>query len=318
MGIWVLDADVLARSRFRVSGLAEVVGALLVLAGRRPNRPGQLPDPARIRAAFRAKTEADPVARDILRAAFRPHWIADFLCTPPADDTDSFPAELARIRSTPADVLRSDLPGAALPDDLPARVADLLEWVWREAVAPDWPRRKRAFEADIIARTQRLSTGGWAAALSDMRPGMRWLGEGRLQINVHDYPPLGLDAGRLLLIPTTATQGWVGWELDQQRYSIVYPCGGLLAEGRSPAPDALRRLIGPARATLLGLLGAPMSTTHLVSATGFTLGAVGNHLKVLLDAQLVHRRRAGRSVLYYRAPDGDRLVHLTASTQDTT
>jgi DNA-binding transcriptional ArsR family regulator len=53
-----------------------------------------------------------------------------------------------------------------------------------------------------------------------------------------------------------------------------------------------------------------MSTTQLVSATGFTLGAVGNHLKILLNAQLVRRRRAGRSVLYYRTSDGDRLLHI--------
>ena len=89
---------------------------------------------------------------------------------------------------------------------------------------------------------------------------------------------------------------------------MVYPCAGLLAEGGPTAPDALRRLIGPARATLLSLLDTPMSTTQLVSVTGFALGSVGNHLKVLLDAQLVRRRRAGRSVLYYRTPDGDRLV----------
>ena len=92
---------------------------------------------------------------------------------------------------------------------------------------------------------------------------------------------------------------------------MVYPCAGLLAEGRSTAPDALRRLIGPARATLLSLLDNPMSTTQLASVTGFALGAAGNHLKILLDAQLVRRRRAGRSVLYYRTPDGDRLTRAT-------
>ncbi|WP_222854094.1 hypothetical protein [Fodinicola acaciae] len=36
-------------------------------------------------------------------------------------------------------------------------------------------------------------------------------------------------------------------------------------------------------------------------------------LKVLLDAQVVRRRRAGRSVLYYRTPDGDRLIAATTT-----
>jgi DNA-binding transcriptional ArsR family regulator len=146
-----------------------------------------------------------------------------------------------------------------------------------------------------------------------MRPNMRWLGEGQLQINAYDYPPHDLTNGHLLFIPTTSARGWVG-SRGPHRYSVVYPCAGLLAEGRPITPGALRRLIGPARATLLTLLDNPMSTTRLVSVTGFAIGAVGNHLKILLDAQLVRRRRAGRSVLYYRTTEGDRLIHIATDT----
>jgi DNA-binding transcriptional ArsR family regulator len=42
--------------------------------------------------------------------------------------------------------------------------------------------------------------------------------------------------------------------------------------------------------------------------SGFSLGTVGGHLKVLLDAGLVRRTRSGRSVLYYRTALGDELV----------
>lgn len=45
-----------------------------------------------------------------------------------------------------------------------------------------------------------------------------------------------------------------------------------------------------------------------VAVTGYGLGSVGGHLRVLLDAGLVRRRRSGRSVLYYRTPAGDQLV----------
>jgi DNA-binding transcriptional ArsR family regulator len=249
-----------------------------------------------------------------------PTWLADFLCAPPEDDEQTFDDEMQRIRTASPAALRADLAGddptLDVPD-LPDRIAAVLDWVWTEVVAPDWRRREQAFEADIIARTRRLSTSGWASALDDMRPGMRWLGDGQLQINVYDYPPHDLIDGRLLFIPSTSARGWVGWRRPH-RYSVVYPCAGLLAEGRPTAPDALRRLIGPARAALLTLLDNPMSTTHLVSVTGFTLGAVGNHLKVLMDAQLLRRRRAGRSVLYYRTPEGDRLIRTTTSDNETT
>ncbi len=313
MGIWLVDADVLAGSRFRLSPLAETVAVLGVLAGLRPHRPGQLVRPAQQRAAFQARMADDAVGRAFVKGALLPTWLVDFLCAPPDDDEHTFDDEMRRIRTAPASALRADLAGDNPVLDVPDladRIAAVLDWVWAEAVAPDWQRRARAFEADIIARTRRLSTGGWAAALDDMRPNMRWLGEGRLQINAYDYPPHDLANGQLLFIPTTSARGWVG-SRGAHRHSVVYPCGGLLAEGRPTAPGpALGRLIGPARATLLGLLDSPMSTTHLVSVTGFTLGAVGNHLKILLDARLVNRRRAGRSVLYYRTPDGDRLVRL--------
>jgi DNA-binding transcriptional ArsR family regulator len=46
----------------------------------------------------------------------------------------------------------------------------------------------------------------------------------------------------------------------------------------------------------------------VTALTGQGLGSVGRHLKVLLDARLIRRRRAGRSVLYDRTPHGDTLV----------
>jgi DNA-binding transcriptional ArsR family regulator len=45
-----------------------------------------------------------------------------------------------------------------------------------------------------------------------------------------------------------------------------------------------------------------------VALTGQGLGSVGRHLKVLLDARLVERRRVGRSVLYYRTAVGEALL----------
>ena len=145
-----------------------------------------------------------------------------------------------------------------------------------------------------------------------MRPGMRWLGDGRLQVNRHAFPPHDLARASLLFVPVTARRGWVSWDLPHC-YAVVYPCSGVLAGADgSPVPDALARLLGPARARVLVLLDTPKSTTQLVALTGQGLGSVGRHLKVLLDARLIRRRRAGRSVLYSRAAAGDALVEAQA------
>ena len=72
--------------------------------------------------------------------------------------------------------------------------------------------------------------------------------------------------------------------------------------------DGVARLIGPSRARILRLLGQPRSTTQLAALTSLPPGAVSGHLRVLLEAGAVLRRRAGREVLYWRTSLGDTLA----------
>ncbi|GAA2407501.1 ArsR/SmtB family transcription factor [Nonomuraea africana] len=320
MGWWQINADTLAEGRFALSPLAEATAALFALEARVAGHPGQRAWLDAHLPAYRERLAADPITALLLRAAFGAAWTADFLTpAPTGEDDPSFEEELARVRRTPPATAVSDLavsmagpvPAELHRTDLPERAADLLEWVWRETVLPSWPQRRRVLDADIVARTRLLTQGGWAAALDGLRPGMRWLGEGRLRINTHDYPPRDLSGSRLLFVPVTPLtprKGWIGWSLPH-RYAVVYVCSGALADVDTvPVPEALGALIGPARAKVLILLGTPKSTTQLVALTGQGLGSVGRHLKILLDAHLVRRRRAGRSVLYYRTSTGDALA----------
>ncbi|MFG2076847.1 transcriptional regulator [Nonomuraea maritima] len=314
MGYWEVSADTLARGRFTVSALAETIAATILLTDGRPAHPGERAWLDEHRPAYRRRLADDPVLGLLVRAASATHWIPDFLTpAPPAAET-TFDDELAVIRDTPPAAAQADLavalggppPSALDRPDLPVRAAELVEWVWRETVQPTWPRRRRIIEADIVSRTERLSRSGWAAALTDLRPGMHWLGDGRLQINAHNYPPRRLDGAELLFVPVVPDRAWVAWRLPD-RYALIYPCSGqLLSERRAPA--ALARLLGAGRANVLVLLDSPRTTTQLVALTGQGLGSVGRHLQVLLDARLVRRRRSGRSVLYWRTATGDALV----------
>ncbi|GAA3365465.1 winged helix-turn-helix domain-containing protein [Streptomyces antimycoticus] len=317
MGLWLVDADTLARSRFVRSALAETTAALVTLERASAAHPGERAWLDAHLPAYRARLADDPVTALLVRAALGRTWLADFLTQTPGEGEPSLEEELARMRATPPAAARRDLavslgrsplPAALCRDDLPGRLADLLEWVWAEAVRPSWPRRRRIIEADVVARTGQVSQGGWAATLDDLRPGMRWLGGSRLQINAHDNPPRAVHGAQLLLVPVTPTTGWVSWDAPH-RYAVIYPCAGALTTpGPPPAPDSLARLLGPARASVLVLLDTPKSTTHLVALTGQPLGSVGRHLRVLREARLVRRRRAGRSVLYDRTTAGEVLV----------
>lgn len=331
MGWWQVNADTLATSRFVVSPLAETTACLLALARGTAAYPGERAWLDAHVAAYRERLAADPVTAALLRAALRRDWIADFLTRPPpgapsrSGREPTFSDELCAVRDTSPEAARADLIVSLrgpLPaqlegrSDLPLRAAALLEWVWAETVRPYWPRRRRVVEADVVARTGRVSRAGWAAALDGMGRHVRWLGSGRLQINGHDNPPRRISGAELLFVPVTPRQGWVAWNTcaatgrgTGDRYAVIYPCSGALAEPDPAAtPASLGRLLGPARAAVLVLLDTPKSTTHLVALTGQTLGSVGRHLKVLLEARLIRRRRTGRSVLYYRTPAGDALV----------
>ncbi|WP_283138230.1 ArsR/SmtB family transcription factor [Rhizohabitans arisaemae] len=322
MGLWHVGVETLVRSRFAVSALTETVAALIKLHHGDPGAGGRGWFQAHA-PAYRRMLAADPFAARFVATALG-RWLPDFMVTPPEDDDRGFHDELRRVRRTPPGVAVAHLATAAGGEvpaelrgpDLPDRVADLLDWIWTNTLDADWPRRKRILEADIVARTERLSSGGWAAVIEDMRPGLRWLGDGSLRINANDYPPRDIAEGaQLLFIPaTTVRYGWVAWE-EPHRYALIYPCSGILADAVDHTPpQALSRLIGPVRAHILTLLGSPKSTTQLVALTGYGLGSVGGHLRVLLDAGLLRRSRSGRSVLYYRTPSGDLLAEIASGT----
>ncbi len=316
MGWWKVNADTLANSRFLVSPLAEALSALFTLDRGAAAHPGERAWLDAHLPAYRARLADDPVTALLFKTARQPTWNADFLTPTPTGG--SFAEEVDKIRSTPPDAVVMDLE-VALEDTLPPplagrtdladRLADLVEWVWRRAVEPDWERRRQILSADVVARVGRLSRDGWAGALDGLRTGTRWLGDGRLQINTYDYLPRDISGAQLLFVPITGARGWVSWE--GRTYALIYSCSGVLVSPAT-APEALGRLLGAARARVLVLLEAPKSTTQLVALTAQPLGSVGRHLKVLLEAGLAERRRAGRSVLYYRTALGDDLV-LTAS-----
>jgi DNA-binding transcriptional ArsR family regulator len=320
MAWWQVNADTLARGRFVVSPLAETTASLLTLELGTAAHPGERVWLDTHAGAYQARRAEDPVVPQLIRAAMARHWIPGFITAAPTGHGEpEFDDELAGVRNLPHETLADDLAAvmAGSPyarhltaPDLPERAADLLGWVWSHTVVAYWPRRRRIIEADIVARTTRLSQGGWAAALTDIRPGMRWLGEGRLQINAYANPPREISGAELFFVPVTLQRGWVAWD-EPRRYAVMYPCSGALARPDSAAaPETLAALLGPARAAILALLGTPKTTTQLVALTGQRLGSVGRHLRILWDAGLLHRRRAGRSVLYYRSEAGDLLVAI--------
>jgi DNA-binding transcriptional ArsR family regulator len=320
VGTWRVTSDLLAKARFAVSPKAEVVAALAALL--RPSDPAGRAFRAAHHAAFAEMLDEHPVRRDLISCSYRPPrgsqpgWLSDFLGSPPPAPDAAFAAELAEVAATPAEALRADLretmqgplPRSLETGDVTGEAAFVLEWVWTRAVATDWPRRERLLRADIVARTGQLARHGWAAVLRDLGQGTEWAGDGQLRINRYDRPTRVLSgAADLSFIPVTASAGWVGWT-EPVRYAVYYPVAGRLAPVDAARGGGLDRLVGGNRAGLLRLLDQPLGPTHLAAACALPVGAVGNHLRVLLDAGVVARRRSGRDVLYWRTALGEALI----------
>ena len=320
MGTWRIGPDLLAGARFAVSPKAEIVTALEALVV--PQDAAGLVFRAAHHAAFEAMLDEFPLRRAVLERSFRPRrgavpgWISSYLSAPLRPAAVTVDDELAAVAALSQDDMRRDLEETTLgplpPDLASAPLAEaatgLLTWVWTRTIATDWPRRERILRADIVARTGQLAGHGWAAVLRDLGPGLDWLKGGELRINRYDLPTRHLpDSAQLYFIPVSAQHGYAGWS-GSRAYAIYYPVSGRLAATGASRPGGLGRLIGGNRASLLRMLDQPAGTTDLAARSHLPDGSVGNHLRVLLDAGAVTRRRSGRWVLYWRTPLGDALV----------
>ncbi|WP_433530153.1 ArsR family transcriptional regulator [Micromonospora sp. CA-263727] len=326
MRIEVTPAD-LAASRYAISPLGEAVWALRIYAGQH-SVPGLGPWVARGRPAFEQLRRQMPEVGALLALLRRGGYNADFIQPAPAGTGQDFADELAVVRATPLAQARAELArnlaGLRTPPayarqiyDSPQvveRIADAIEASWTTLVEPDWPRLRAVLERDLVHRAGRLLAYGWGAAIADLDPRLRWVSGGGLgAIEVADRDPrsYSLDGQGLLFIPTVFGT-MINYVEPPWPFAIVYRASGVAGLLGPPDParpdDALDRLVGRSRATVLRALALPATTSQLVVQLGLSLGGVGDHLAVLHDAGLVTRVRSGRAVRYRRTPLGDALA----------
>ena len=163
-----------------------------------------------------------------------------------------------------------------------------------------------------VHRADRLAREGWAAALADVHPDVRYR-DGHVELRAQaDEADVDLAGRGLMLMPSVFVWPQVAYGVDLPWPPVlIYPARGVAALwSREPtgAADGLARLLGPTRAAVLTALEEPATTTQLVAALHLSVGGVGDHLAALRAAGVVSRARAGRSVLYTRTPVGDALV----------
>jgi DNA-binding transcriptional ArsR family regulator len=313
------DTESLTRVRFAISPSLELIRSSRVLDD---------PSEAALHLPWieRALTALQSLDLAPIRALQRSEiYNPDFVHPPPSGPLAEFEDELEVMIATPPDLISAEVryayAGRPLPPALEPfvreprcaveRLAELMRTYWERCLAEDWPRIRSLLEQDVLYRARQIADGGTARLFCDLDPAVRW-DEGELRVDGNCEAELDLDERGLLLVPSVFV--WPRVTLvsaDPWQPTLIYPARGvgmLWSPEQTAPPDALERLLGRTRASLLMALDSPRSTTDLAGAMGLTPGGVSQHLAVLRDAGLICGRRVARMVLYMRSAEGDDLL----------
>ena len=323
----VVGNEDLTMSRFALLPLWELTHALRLLGGRSGRTAEPVLRPWLLRARSRYQALAREADIEVVLALNPPGWGADFLVPVPASLSTTIGDLLEQVRSAPADQVRRDVAEALrrqplvaprirrilTSDQVAGYAADVLAAAWEALLEPEWDTLRAILERDLVYRAGQLVSKGWAAALADLHPNLRWF-QGRIELtHWQDDEEAELGGRGLLFVPSVFIWPRIALGVDPPSPpTLIYPARGVAALWERPGPagsgTALDRLLGPSRAVILLALEEPASTTQLVATLGRSLGGIGDHLAVLREAGLIAGARSGRSVLYRRTPVGDALV----------
>ncbi len=323
-----VGADDLLHSRVAVSPEFEVGNVLRILAGESRKR-GPAPLIEQLRPLHDTLLQRTDLP--VIEALFSPPYGPSFIAPPPRGMDQTIEDDLRAMRATPLDTARAEIAEGLRyrpcsdPDmlavldspDVITRFASTLEECWHELLAPQWPQLKAVCERDVVYRSAELSRAGWAAALAGLNRKVRWNDGGIELLRPIEHDPIPLGGKGLLFVPSVFVWPEVAMYFDDPwPKAIIYPARGVASFWQAStvaSHDALADLIGRTRARLLLALASPASTTQLARVCGLAVGAVGDHLRVMLRAGLLRTARSGRSVIYSRTPFGDTMVARTTS-----
>jgi hypothetical protein len=321
------DIESISGVRFGVSPMFEMMLSLRALRdpAAAPLHVPWVEDARRLTADL----ELEPLLLLLLPDAYTP----DFLNPPPAGPTAELENELEVMLATPAAQIRAEVTRCYEDTVMPAALerflsrpraamralAELLRTYWELVLAAHWRRIKSLLEHDILYRSRQLADGGTRELFADLDSSITWQDDGVLRIERRECADtiVQLDERGLLLLPSAfAWPKVVLVTAPPWQPTVAYPARGvgMLWESERPAtPDALSRLLGRGRASVLSALDRPRSTTDLARVLEFSPGGVSQHLSVLYSAGLVSRHRDRRVVLYLRSHSGEALMHASAA-----
>lgn len=250
----------------------------------------------------------------------------DFLAPAPCRPGATLVEELEVVRCTESSVIQAEMAGAygGAPPPWLSRFADkpdealeafavaVMEY-WERAIAPDWERMQAVLERDVIRRARTLAVQGAEAVFEDLHPRVHWR---RPLIEIEKrFETEVLPEGRgLVLVPLIFSRGALMVSVDEPSLvAISYRVAGTASiwEQYSSRRDGrLELLFGRGRGRVLRVLHEQATTREIAARLGMAESTVSEHLSVLVQAELVSRRRSGQRVYYQLNVTGESLCSL--------
>jgi hypothetical protein len=264
-----LGVEDLARVRFAISPVAELVSSLLILH--------EGPTASVLHRPWRRRVGTVLSGRDrnlLLGLVPEPGiCIPDHLTPTPYATRPSVRQQIATIRATTTEQVRADLSRNYRPDAVPeayvpycdrpadallSKATTTLGRYWEDAIAPHWPPVRDVLEADLLYRARRLAESGLEGLFEDLHPSLKFDGDA-LQIGTFCTSITDDSARGLVFIPSVFLWPRIsagGADRDRPRVSgggVRGWCSGRARSrptrrrrrpGRSPGR---RRLARPAR-----------------------------------------------------------------------
>ncbi|AWZ05666.1 MULTISPECIES: helix-turn-helix domain-containing protein [unclassified Streptomyces] len=180
-------------------------------------------------------------------------------------------------------------------------------------IAPQWPRIRQSFQADVAWRTRLLAAHGIKACLASTHPAADWSGTVFEVGRPPDYE-VRLGGRGLVLMPSPF---WTGRPLLDDHpdgtYVLLYPAmTPLPLVSPERADGALDALLGRTRAAVLQLLIQQRTTSELARDLDISLPSVSEHTRTLRAAGLITTARDGKAVLHSATALGVDLLHSGA------
>lgn len=314
-----MDRAVLANTRFAISPLTTMLGALWLL--RDDARPGGGGWRCRVQDAVRDRNLV------LLGSLFSGSWdyVPDFLTPQPQAPETGLQEELHTVATTGSARLRWELQtmaqgvseerlaGRVIPvilrdalergeRDFAERMAAELHQLWEAALAPQWMALRTRMEADITHRAQTIARHGLSGMLATLHPRVLW-NDDQLSL-VSSFQGRIPGSTGLVLTPSVFTTD-LRMVIDSvpapatRQPMFVYPS--------RPGPDTSPRptvhaLLGVTRARLLSDLHTARTTAELSERHFLATSTVSYHLGILHRTGLITRTRTGQHVLYQQTP----------------